>query len=308
MLFVVQDAASRLDMNYKRSFSKQIEYPSEAYKNNRRTLPYRLSELVFGSLLASFIIGFITFAPTIQISDGYTLLGLSQILQVLSISAIYTLYTSTMYMTYHQNILHIPAKKSNSSYDFMLAALLGFSYGATSFDPLLTFPLIPLSLFLAYWRARFVVRNFQTYLVDIFVTLANVKSPDLIDTNKNEFRTYLNTAFAKSKNPIVKSFNYKDTWFNGFSIAFVIFIAFLAVYIWYYSYLTDIIDPQNHIDVYFSAGVFIITSAILSRILIEQVSILPNFYDSSGAEEIDRALDHALHEALDQALPEGPGE
>jgi hypothetical protein len=54
------------------TFELLFSKPSENYKIKERTLVYRLSELTFGSILAAYILGFISFAATSITSESRT--------------------------------------------------------------------------------------------------------------------------------------------------------------------------------------------------------------------------------------------
>lgn len=67
-----------------------IQYPSKAYQSACGSYTYRLSELIFGSLLAAYILGFVSFAANS---------GFFQILQALIISVTFCYLTAAYYVT-----------------------------------------------------------------------------------------------------------------------------------------------------------------------------------------------------------------
>src|SRR4051812_17356684 len=85
--------------------------PSENYRHNIGTFYYRLSELIFGSLLASYILGFIAFATihlpplpgspnliALAIADAWSFrsLGLWSFLQSVLTSVVYSSLTALL--------------------------------------------------------------------------------------------------------------------------------------------------------------------------------------------------------------------
>jgi len=104
-----------------------IQYPSKAYKSSCDSYTYRLSELIFGSLLASYILGFVSFAAKSP---------LAQILQSLFISVTFCYLTAAYYVTYHNSILtmpHIPNR--GLRFDFLIAIFQAVLFGISMLWP-----------------------------------------------------------------------------------------------------------------------------------------------------------------------------
>lgn len=127
--------------------------PSNCYKAAKDTLVYRLSELVFGSLLASFILGFLGFSGSIlSNSDGlYNLITVDNLVTVftyLCISGIYSYYTAGLYLFYHTGILTMPSFKfENASRDFALSLLSAIAFGLSMLWPQHLMSLLSLIIF-----------------------------------------------------------------------------------------------------------------------------------------------------------------
>jgi hypothetical protein len=117
------------------------DLPSYWYSEAKGTLVYSLSELVFGSLLASFILGFIGFSSSIlyNTSSNETLDNSAKIIRAftyLSISGIYTYYTAGLYLIYHTGILSMPTFNLKSARrDFSLSLLSAVAFGFSMLWP-----------------------------------------------------------------------------------------------------------------------------------------------------------------------------
>ena len=99
----------------------QIQFPSKAYRSSCNSYTYRLSELIFGSLLASYILGFLNFAAK---NDQ------NEIFQALVISVTFCYLTAAYYLTYHNSILtmpHIPNR--GLRFDFFIAIFQAILFG-----------------------------------------------------------------------------------------------------------------------------------------------------------------------------------
>lgn len=129
-----------------------IARPSHNYSHNIATFYYRISELMFGSLLASYILGFIAFAAVLhlpprpdglpnQISDALvdalTLhsFGLWVFLQNIVISILYSSFTALLYVNFHQSIVYMALDQRKASYDFFIATLIGITFGISMVFP-----------------------------------------------------------------------------------------------------------------------------------------------------------------------------
>ena len=133
---------------------------SEAYSRARGMLLFRLSESLFGSLLAAYIIGSVSLtrgikAPTI---DGYTPGWISAypeafrclpFLQVAVICLSFAFATTGIYLGYHTTILPMPTYRMEKMHrEFLFAAFQAIFFGIAIYLPFLLFPLVGL---LALW-------------------------------------------------------------------------------------------------------------------------------------------------------------
>jgi len=118
---------------------KGLKKPTDAYARASTSLDYRLSELMFGSLLASFVLGFLSFPAAKtngQITPNWSA-GV-QIAPSLFISIAYAYLTAGLYVSYHAGILtmhHMPLRYI--SLDFLLALGQGIAFGVSMLFPVL---------------------------------------------------------------------------------------------------------------------------------------------------------------------------
>jgi hypothetical protein len=118
--------------------------PSEAYREATSSLVYRLSELMFGSLLAAYILGFVG-AVASQLSQlsvrGPLGIGLLAT-QYVCISIMFTYLTTSFYLTYHVGVLTLPRLPFDRiGRDFRVAVLQAVFFGFSLLQPAL-FPLL----------------------------------------------------------------------------------------------------------------------------------------------------------------------
>jgi hypothetical protein len=118
--------------------------PSEAYLEATRSLVYRLSELMFGSLLAAYSLGFVgaIAAHGSQLSAhgywGTVLLAM----QYAAISIAFTYLTTSFYLTYHVGILTMPQLPFDRlGIDFTIAVVQAVFFGVSMLQPAL-FPVL----------------------------------------------------------------------------------------------------------------------------------------------------------------------
>ncbi|MGB7202498.1 MAG: hypothetical protein WBD16_09545 [Pyrinomonadaceae bacterium] len=190
--------------NFSLKVSDVEEYmlPSVAYKLATDSAVYRPSELMFGSLLASYILGFIGLIlsrvglidPSPSDPSGFYILVLYAV-QYVAISIAFAYLTAGFYLTYHAGILtmhHMPLENLRS--DFLLALLQALSFGISMLAPILFPIVVGLILLLAYLRQ---VREHRRHTKDFFEDLkgclkgqlsAGGPPPDQTTAKKSERR------------------------------------------------------------------------------------------------------------------------
>lgn len=118
--------------------------PSEAYREATRSLVYRLSELMFGSLLAAYSLGFVgaiaAHGSLLSTHGPWGILLLS--FQYASISITFAYLTTSFYLTYHAGILTMPQMAfEHLASDFTLAIVQAIFFGVSILQPAL-FPIL----------------------------------------------------------------------------------------------------------------------------------------------------------------------
>lgn len=147
--------------------------PSVAYHQAFESPVYRLSELMFGSLLAAYVLGFIGFAAVYSTPSSEPITDILQLIvnraPFFFISITFAYVTAGFYVTYHAGILtmhHMPLE--NLSYDFALALSQALLFGISMLHPL-GFPvLLAVALTLAVLRQwqehRALAESFDVFL------------------------------------------------------------------------------------------------------------------------------------------------
>ncbi len=151
--------------------------PKQAYENAQKSLFYRLSELVFGSLLASFILGFIAFSSTTLIDSSSWKISLITGATYLLISLSFSYFTAGTYIIFHAGILTLPSyAHSRAKRDFGFSLCLAIAFGIIMLMPANFTLLIGFLILYSY----LILRREHTSLVDDLVTYKNSKrSPTL---------------------------------------------------------------------------------------------------------------------------------
>jgi len=129
--------------------------PSEAYREATGSLVYRLSELMFGSLLAAYSLGFVgaIAARGSQVS-AHGRLGIGLLaLQYLCISISFAYLTTSLYLTYHVGILTMPQLPFDRlGRDFSIAFFQAVFFGLSMLLPALFPILLSLNFLVSGWR------------------------------------------------------------------------------------------------------------------------------------------------------------
>lgn len=164
----------------------KIRYPSEAYKLFRDAYTYRVSELIFGSLLASYILGFVSFAAKSN---------LPQILQSLLISVTFCYLTAAYYVTYHNTILTMPHFYSRGlRFDFFIAITQAILFGLSMIWSCAFLIFLALSLWSVYTRQTIAYTQLAEVFEDATIGTAQGRSEWSMDfLTHRRFRTALET-------------------------------------------------------------------------------------------------------------------
>lgn len=139
----------------------KILLPGKAYQEAQKHLVYRLSELVFGSLLASYMLGFIGATASLipemtKVSGFLNLLPyLAKSLTYILISITFSYTTAGLYISYHVGILTRPTLPlSRMRLDFFIALLQAICFGISLLYPLLLALSLSIVFSTSFWRQK----------------------------------------------------------------------------------------------------------------------------------------------------------
>ncbi len=173
----------------------EVTKPSLAYHTNITSPVYRLSELMFGSLLAAYVLGFLGIALTRAASldpplspnplsllhaDGFKSV-LDQLLVPLAptlfISIAYAYVTAGMYAIYHGAMLTRESLSfTGLRWDFLLSLLHAIFFGCSLLYPFLFPFFLGLTCLIAIWRQSYEFHSLAKSLSDVFYPAASHKS------------------------------------------------------------------------------------------------------------------------------------
>lgn len=166
--------------------SFNIKHPTDAYRDAINSPSYRLSELMFGSLLAAYVLGFLSFASAttdttvISATADITkdiIRNQEQVRQVLElllirlpylfISVTYAYITAGAYVTYHGGILTMPFfQLEKLSFDFLLALSQAVFFGFSMLYPT-TFPFwLGFTLIITAFRQYYGYKQVTSFVYD----------------------------------------------------------------------------------------------------------------------------------------------
>jgi len=193
--------------------------PSVSYRQARESGVYRLSELMFGSLLAAYILGFVGASSTINRSApdlhaignllfvGWQLIanalanasGVQQFstssshpffhaIDYLLISLCFSYLTASLYIAYHVGILSMPHVAMNRlRWDFFVALSQAVAYGISLLTPAIFLLLTSIVLLLSLLRQRFEAQRLVDHIDDYLqrqTTTPQATSPNRDDIAK----------------------------------------------------------------------------------------------------------------------------
>jgi hypothetical protein len=212
--------------------------PSEAYREATGSLVYRLSELMFGSLLAAYCLGFVGAIAATQgsLPSEYRPLGIGLLAtQYICISIMFTYLTTSFYLTYHVGILTLPKLPFDRlGLDFTIAVLQAIFFGLSLLLPALFPVLLAVNVFISGGRKN---EEYERLVADLFKNCPKEgrdKSKDL-----SRFRDALAEHLRGKPHlsvwaPIEPDIRKKGLW------AFIVGVIVVGLY-----WASDYIAPQN---------------------------------------------------------------
>jgi hypothetical protein len=109
--------------------------PSVSYRQSIDSPVYRLSESMFGSLLASYVVGFIGLIAAQLAGPNSVMRILLPSIQYASISVAFAYLTISLYLSYHGGILTMHLPLSRLGFDFFLSLAQPFVFGFSMLFP-----------------------------------------------------------------------------------------------------------------------------------------------------------------------------
>lgn len=178
---------------------QRILKPSFAYLQACQSYPCRISELVFGSLLASYILGFVSVGASRVTAEVDTNVAVATVLIYLSISVTFSYLTAGFYTTYHKSILTMPnVPLDDLTNDFSLAICQAVFFGISMIwiETYLFF--VGLLLIIVFVRQGRKVASLATFFME---RVGTTPDPELrpTDTAKKDITAFVDAATKISK-------------------------------------------------------------------------------------------------------------
>lgn len=269
------------------------DQPSAWYKEAKGTLVYSLSELVFGSLLASFILGFIGFSSSIlfnsnSISDTDQFTKITKVLTYLFISGTYTYYTAGLYLFYHTGILTMPTFNLKSARrDFSLSLLCAVAFGVSMLYPELLMSLLSLTVF----SSLFIQKREHKKLVKKLYTRAkfpNDKDEDLRHESDYD-KTKLNAIKNLLKTSKLEGWSNSVRWVWFWAFVLLVFGGMVFFYIkcdfTLISSITNIQKEKSVVILIVSVAIFLTLFFMLRKVF----NLASTFNDPKSLDNYDTA-------------------
>jgi hypothetical protein len=192
--------------------------PNDNYLANTQTYAYMLSAQVFGSLLASFVLGFVA-SIAVELGREYKVtdvpveilnlgawvfvLKLMHVIQYLASSMLFALFTAVIYFRYHQCVVFVDTDKTDSAQDYVQALLIGLAYGLSSLFPYFLPLIFTLTVFFASQRWS----KLRTKFIDHIAGKITANITDLTSKNRKtqEAKGHLADGMTNSENEVLKA-------------------------------------------------------------------------------------------------------
>lgn len=302
-----KEQEARLAKGYLRDF--EIARPTLNNIRNSRTFAYRLSELVFGSLLAAYILGFLAFiAPYVQPFQGSQgdcfIVGinfgsflhlsacndLTKIAQYLVNSLIFSIYTALIYLIYHQSISYISTNYQESYSDFLTALWVGVFFGLSMLFPMMMLFFVGCLILVVLNKKRRLLKPYLNHFADKAHLVDDATDPQNKD-DLDKARRHIMQALSQKSNPVLKSWSKVGglgAWLAG-GMLVVIPVIFLILTTIYPQLPGKFILPLANLAV--SSAAAITAYTLLKR----AVKRMPS-RRHGGGDQLNEALNAALNQ------------
>src|ERR1035437_4438865 len=184
----------------------KILRPSIAYRQACSSYPYRISELVFGSLLAAYILGFVSVGTSqLHSADAAFYKTFCDALVYMSICCSFSFLTAALYSVYHHSILTMPnVPISDLTTDFLIAISQAVFFGISIIWPSAFFICLGLLLLLVFMRQEIKFRalaKFYYNRLGVVNTTASTTENSVRDDSKKIPRKF-HDLFQEKLKPI----------------------------------------------------------------------------------------------------------
>lgn len=224
-----------------------INSPSANYNRNHRTIAYRLSESVFGSLLASYVLGFVAFAAfyiqspqalhvgsTPAVNPMHLILLPIVLLEYLLISINFSIFTALVYFNYHHSIMFISSDQRKASIDFLISVFIGVGFGLSMLFPRAFMLFIAVLIVWVLCRQWFLLKPYWHHLADNLNLLSTDSNP--VDatarrTDDKKAIELVRKALSDSKNPVLRSWGGggRRTWLYAYALGMILVSLFISL-------------------------------------------------------------------------------
>jgi hypothetical protein len=298
-----------------------IGSPSYNYDSNRSTFAARLSEAVFGSLLAAFILGFVGFvavylqsagrigSPT-ELAQGVDTLARVSLypdgivmLQYLAISVQFSFYTALMYFNYHQSIMYLSSDQRKTAVDFIISVVIGLLYGISMLFPLATIFCIGVVTTAVLFRKYSLLRPYWLHLAHqlgkIQIDLDPTRGTSQSEDKRHGRRAVAKALLAKDNSPVLRSWG-SSGGILAWAVACIMWVGPLAGWAYARYYNVQWASDQT---IMANTAVIGIVAAFLFVALWRATMAMPSKQEDE-AEKLDDELDQVLNKLVGRA--QGP--
>jgi hypothetical protein len=218
--------------------------PSTCYRRSKKLFSYRLSELVFGSLMATYVLGFVMFGASVGGAAGVTLdvmydplgwfhLKASKTIKFWTFIAylfnflLFSVLTAVIYFQYHQVLLFRAADLRNAYWDFLIALSLGAFFGMAMIAPAYTLSIFGVVLLVIFFKLHKVCVSYQKHLASVFAV--SISDPIASDVYDKDLRKTMRAALSASPSPELRFFENRFWGWSGAAIGLFVATALLLV-------------------------------------------------------------------------------
>ena len=324
----------------------KIRTPSENRYHNKSIYVYRLSELIFGSLLASYIIGsVVVFYPNnienIGISYIIKHLNLTNFSLILTISTstVFILFTSLIYIIYQKQFMNMSWGRANHLPDFIISISVGIFYGICLVSPILTLPTIALVSYFGTLRHQSLILSANIDWIKPLLPKEERNSHSSSTRSENLYKIIksLRDQFSKrgKKNQVLSAWRrltfilpfFENGVYRNIYATFLLLLPILCVFVYfcilYYLGSDAVYDGEDtgaeiaqgiifgkklYDEVWVSIILNVFLIIVFVVMLFSQTSFVSSANDPDGVDKLYEELATPEGSTLKKLLPEKPTE